>query len=388
MSETDKIIWDGKVTGFGQRIRNGRKSWVVQYRLGSHKQRRMKLGENLTLSQAREAARRVLARTELGEDPAGEKAQTRKESKFTLAAVITDYLEVKRAQVRASTYNEIARYLTNYWKSLHSTPISTIGRRDIAHQLGMIGRKHGATTAGRARSALSAFYVWCLGEGLCESNPCIGTNKPGESKPRERVLSDAELRSIWLAAPEYTYGRIVKLLILTGCRREEIGGLKWSEVDADRHVIQIPGERSKNHRAHEIPLSDLAWSLIPERGDNEFVFGNERGRAGFTGWSRGKADLDERLGKSVKEWRLHDARRTLATCMADLGVMPHVVEAVLNHYSGHRAGTAGVYNRAVYEQQTREALIMWSDYVRALVEGGERKVLAFPQGTTAHTATL
>jgi len=103
MSETDKIIWDGKVTGFGQRIRNGRKSWVVQYRLGSHKQRRMKLGENLTLSQAREAARRVLARTELGEDPAGEKAQTRKESKFTLAAVITDYLEVKRAQVRAST---------------------------------------------------------------------------------------------------------------------------------------------------------------------------------------------------------------------------------------------------------------------------------------------
>jgi integrase len=378
---TDNFAWDEKLTGFGLRERNGKRSWIIQYRHG-HKQRRLKIGdaEKLTKAQARDLARKRLAEVVQGRDPAADKQQDRKDRKFTLGVIVADYLDVKRTQVRANSFNEIARYLTDTWQPLHGIPINAITRRDIAHELGKMTRKNGSTTAARARSALSTFYAWAMGEGLAESNPIIGTNKPAQPPARERVLSDAELAAIWNGAPEYNYGRIVKLLILTGCRREEIGGLKWSEVDTDRHVIQIPGERTKNHRAHELPLSDLAWSIIPERNDDEFVFGHERGRAGFTGWSRGKADLDERLGQSVKEkWRLHDARRTVATRMADLGVMPHVIEAVLGHYSGHKAGVAGIYNRALYEKQVREALLMWSNHVRAVVEGGERKVLHIPR---------
>jgi integrase len=382
MGNNDRIEWDRKVVGFGKRIRDGRESWIVQYRLG-HKQRRMKLGEKLTLSQAREAARKILAKVELGQDPAGDKAQTRKDSKFTLGVVIADYLAVKREQVRARSFNEVARYLNDSWKPLHSTPINVIGRRDVARELGKVSGKSGATSAARARSALSAFYVWAMGEGIADANPVIGTNRPVQPKARQRTLSDSEIVSIWRTAPEHNYGRIVKLLILLGCRREEIGGLKWSELDDDKHVIHLPGERTKNHLPRDVPLSDLAWSIIPEHNDDEFVFGHERGRAGFTGWSRGKADLDQRLGESVKSWRLHDCRRFISTMLGDkFGVPPHVIQCLLGH-AGHRKGVSGVYNKATYQAEVTNALMLWSDHLRALVEGGERKVLAFERGGTS-----
>jgi integrase len=321
------------------------------------------------------------------EDPQASKKQTRKESKFTLKAVIPHYLDTKRAQVRASTFNQVSRYLTDSWQPLHGMPISAIARRDVAYELGKMTRKSGSTTAARARSALSTFFAWCLGEGLCEGNPCVGTNRPGESKPRERVLSDAELAAIWHAAPPDNYGRIIKLLILSGCRREEIGGLKESEIDTENRVLRLPPERTKSGKAHVVPLSDLAWSILSEQprlDEREHVFAHARGQGGFS-WSRAKADLDKRLGESVREWRTHDLRRTAATRMADLGVMPHVIEAVLGHHSGHKAGTAGIYNRSGYPNEVRNALMMWSDHVRALVEGGERRVIHMPQRTTAAT---
>src|SRR5262249_6208445 len=352
-----------------------------------HKQRRMKIGdcEKMTRAQAYAKAKKLLGRVANDEDPQADKRQTRKESKFTFKAVIPHYLDTKRAQVRASTFNQVSRYLTDSWQPLHDMPISAIARRDVAHELGKMTRKNGTTTAARARSALSAFYVWCLGEGLCESNPCVGTNRPGESKPRERVLSDAELVAIWNAAPPF-FGRIIKLLILTGCRREEIGGLKESEIDTENRVLRLPPDRTKSGKAHVVPLSDLAWSVLAEQPrleGREHVFAHDRGQGGFS-WSRAKADLDKRLGESVREWRLHDLRRTVATRMADLGVMPHVIEAVLGHYSGHKAGTAGIYNRSGYPSEVRNALMMWSDHVNALVEGGERKVVTFAGRAAVH----
>ena len=107
------------------------------------------------------------------------------------------------------------------------------------------------------------------------------------------------------------------------------------------------------------------------------LFG-ERSDLGFTQWGA-KRDLDARLGGQVAEWKLHDLRRTCATGMADIGVQPHIIEAVLNHVSGHKVGVAGIYNRSSYEREVRAALALWADYVRAIAEGGERKVLAFSQ---------
>jgi integrase len=154
------------------------------------------------------------------------------------------------------------------------------------------------------------------------------------------------------------------LLILTGQRREEIGGLRWIEVDLDRGLIVLPPERTKNRRQHEIPLSEPAKDILAKRSRNrDLVFGI--GLGGFSGWSDAKAALDEQLG--IAEWRLHDIRRTVATGMADkLGVLPHIIEAVLNHVSGHKAGVGGIYNRARYAGEMREALRRWADYVTAL----------------------
>ena len=216
-------------------------------------------------------------------------------------------------------------------------------------------------------SLLSAFFSWAMGEGLADANPVIGTNKAaGEIKARDRVLTDTELATIWRGLPDNDYGRIVRLLALTGCRRDEIGSLRWSEIKRDARLIALPGERTKNSRTHDVPLSKVALEVIdsiPRRVNREFVFGE--GKGGFSGWSKAKAALDVKLG--LEPWRLHDLRRTASTRMADAGVQPHIIEAVINHVSGHKAGVAGVYNRSTYENEKRAALDALSNYVLVAV---------------------
>jgi integrase len=205
----------------------------------------------------------------------------------------------------------------------------------------------------------------------------VGTLVPEGAKPRERVLDDAELAAVWRAVGDDDFGRIVRLLILTGQRREEVGGMAWGELNGSTWTI--PGSRTKNHRTHTLPLSALALSIIdsvPQRVGREHLFGNSS-VSGFSLWSRGKVHLDERLGSRVKLWTIHDLRRTFCTRLADLGVQPHIIEAAVNHHSGFRSGVSGTYNRSSYEREVRAALALWCDHIRALVEGGERKVLAF-----------
>ena len=165
------------------------------------------------------------------------------------------------------------------------------------------------------------------------------------------MLSDSEIRDLWNALPEDGYGVIIKLLALTGQRHDEIGGLRWSEVDLAKAMISLPAERTKNNRRHDIPLSPAAvailkhWLSRPHLGGREYVFGTGT-RRGYQGWGDGKKRLDQQLratGKPIPAWVVHDLRRTASTRMHEvLGIAPHIVEAVLNHVSGHRAGVAGV----------------------------------------------
>ena len=178
------------------------------------------------------------------------------------------------------------------------------------------------------------------------------------------------------------FGRVVKLLMLLGQRRTEVGGMAWSELDLEHGTWTIPARRSKNHRAHTLPLPPLALRIIiaavPRVVGRDTLFG-DRADSGLTGWARPKAALDARLGDRVKPWTLHDLRRSRATRLCDLGTAPHVVEQILNHQSGHRAGIVGIYNRSSYEREVKIALAMWSDHIRALVQGGEREVVALPR---------
>jgi integrase len=209
-------------------------------------------------------------------------------------------------------------------------------------------------------------------EGLAEVNPVIGTNRAVDETSRDRVLSDEEPAAVWRACRDDDYGRIVRLLILTGQRREEVGGIVGAEINFLQARWSIPRERTENGLSHEVPLSAAAVDVIrgsPLGMSRDLLFGE--GHGSFQGWSKAKAALDRRItqsGAKIPAWRLHDLRRTVATRMAELGVLPHVVEAVLNHISGHKAGVAGVYNRALYSAKKRQALELWGEHIRALVQ--------------------
>jgi integrase len=224
---------------------------------------------------------------------------------------------------------------------------------------------------------LSAFFAWAIREGLTEVNPVTGTGKANEGNGRDRVLTEPELGALLRALGKDDFSDIVRLLMLTGQRREEIGGLRWSEIDRSlgREMIVLGPERTKNKRLHELPLSRQAMAIIerrdlrlanrianrgqPSPDRDEFVWGRR-----FTAWSKSKEILDRRLNGMA--WRLHDLRRSAATHMAELGVLPHIIEAVLNHVSGHKSGVAGIYNRARYQNDMRAALQAWADYVDRL----------------------
>jgi integrase len=230
-----------------------------------------------------------------------------------------------------------------------------IDRRTIAQVLAGVERGSGPFARNRVRTTLSAFFSWLIREGLIDVNPVVGTGKANEGPSRDRVLSGAELAEVWHAATG-TFGDIIRLLLLTGQRRNEIGFLRWSEIDFCRGMIVFPPERTKNKLKHELPLAPQALAILQERqrkGDHVFREFN---------WYRGKLALDARL-KGVAPWRLHDLRRTCATGMAEIGVQPHIIEAVLNHVSGHKSGVAGIYNRAKYEPELRAALQRWADHV-------------------------
>jgi integrase len=383
--QNDKIYFDDAMPGFGYRLRRSggeiKRTWVVQYRRGGGT-RRILLGNAAVLSaaQAREQAKKVLGRVAIGEDPQAERRDRRGKDRLSLRSVIEEYLQAKEMELRPRSFADVKRYLTgSYFRALHALPVDTVTRKDIAGRLVAITRESSSNTAARARDLLHAFFVWALQMGYVEQNPVLGTIKPKEAEGRTRVLSDAELAAVWRDAGDEEHGKIVKLLILTASRRQEIGGMRWSELDKERGTWTLPAARAKNNHAHTLPLAPAGWTIInsvPRIVNREHLFG-VRAERGFSTWALAKSILDTRLGEGVEPFVLHDLRRTVATKMADLGVQPHIIEEILNHRGGHKAGIAGIYNRSSYEREVKAALLMWADYVRALAEGSERRVISF-----------
>jgi integrase len=381
-SGKDVFHWDDDLPGFGIRLRGNSVRWVVQYRIGGHT-RRESLGDvrKVTIDAARKIARQRFALAELGTDPAAEKAKARADAaatKLTLEVVAERYLAAKEGKVRPNTYKGAKLHLTDHWKPLASRPIDSIKRVDVAARLQEITRDRGRTAAARSRANLSALFGWAMKEGLCDANAVINTNDPAEGiQPRDRVLSDSELASVWRACEDDDFGRIVKLLILTGCRREEIGGLKWSEIDPDTGVMTIPGTRTKNHKQHKLNLPTVAIDILrsaPERADREFVFGNRGGS--FSAWSYATAAMHVRMaaeGKPLPGWTLHDLRRTFRTGLGKLGVAPHVAERAVNHVKG---GIEAIYDQYKYEGEIERALALWANHVTAIVEERKNNIAA------------
>jgi integrase len=375
--KAEHFEWDTTLPGFGVRLRGGGKRWVVQYRVKGQ-QRRESLGDvrKVTLEDARKIARQRFAQAELGVDPVAERERV---NAVTLGAVIPRYLDAKRDRLRPNSFTAAERYLAKHWKPLHSRPLETIKRADVAARLQETMKTYGRTSAARGRDILSALFGWAMREGLCEANPVLATNDPTEGiQPRDRVLNDDEIRVVWNACEDDDGGRIIKLLLLTGCRREEIGGLRWSEINRNTGLLTIPGTRTKNHRTLELPLPEVAINIlrsVTRQEDRDFVFGRFGGA--FSGWSAAKLRLDARIamaaGKPIAAWRLHDLRRTMRSNLGKLGVRPDIAELAINHV---KAGVEAIYDRYRYQREIAAALALWADRVLALVEGRNSTVVA------------
>jgi len=366
-----ELVWDTVVKGFGIRRHTTEGAfYLLRYRLNGA-QRFKSIGRHgspWTPDTARTEAQRLLGLVASRNDPKAERVRKAE----TFGADVESYLAKRKEVMKPRAYLETERHLKKHAKPLHRTRLNEIDRRAIAMLLGDIEKASGSTARNRVRSSLSAFFTWAVKEGLLEANPVANTAKAEEGGSRERVLTPSELAEVWSALPQDQFGDIVRLLLLTAQRREEIGGLRWSEVKGN--TIVLPPQRVKNKREHQLPLSPQAKAILegqPRRNSRDLIFGI--GKGGFSGWSDCKARLDkaildkrrekDRKAKAMPDWRLHDLRRSAATGMAELGVLPHIIEAILNHVSGHKAGVAGVYNRALYLAEMREALVKWADYI-------------------------
>jgi integrase len=369
-SEVVKSI--DEVPGLRIRLRrNGSPRW--EFKFGSFP--RIAMGEYPAVSpiEARKTAAEYYAKAIRGQNPAQEIAEAKARSAETFGSCVAVYLERRQAEFKPNSFRDVKRHLTVNLKPLDGMGITEVDRRAIARQISGLAI-NAPTQANRCLASVHAFFGWAIGEGIVEFNPATGVNKAVESGARDRHLSDDEIRALWQALPAGDFGDLTKLLLLTGQRRQEIGDLAWSEIDFEHGIIQLSGKRTKNGRPHVVPMSGSVMEILQARmrePDRDLVFGERHG--GFGGWSRGKAALDAKL--KIPAWRIHDLRRTCATGMAELSVQPHVVEAVLNHISGHKAGVAGIYNRASYEGEKVRALALWADHLAAIVSGRKSKIV-------------
>jgi integrase len=233
-----------------------------------------------------------------------------------------------------------------------------------------------AVSDSTARAALlrySKFFNWCVEKRLIGASPVDGVARPPPGASRERTLTDAEVKWLWQACDGVgePFGAALRLLLLTGCRRGEVGGMRWDELSEDRTTWTLPSARTKNNRQHVVPLSWLARNVIAQvrRVEGPFIFTTD-GRTHAAGWSKIKRRLDMQMrevaGGASPPWVVHDIRRTVATNLQKLGVRLEVTEAVLNHASGSRGGIVGVYQRHQYADEKREALNRWAAHVERI----------------------
>jgi integrase len=273
-------------------------------------------------------------------------------------SVFEEWLKRDQAENRSAAAVEarMRHHVLPYWKG---RDIASINRPDVITIMDRIADSGAATMARRVHALIHRLFVWAINRGIVEKNPAAGIER-GKEVRRDRVLTDAELVKVWKCDAGHPFTQAVKLLILTGARRSEIGDLRWDEIDGD--TIALPGSRTKNGEPNRIPLSAPAREILaamPRFSDYVFTISGNRPA---TGWEGAKKKLDTSCGAT--DWRFHDLRRTASTGMNEIGAEPHIVEAILGHTV---KGVAGTYNKAKHEAAKRAALEAWGAHVMGLV---------------------
>lgn len=379
----DHFLWDERVSGFGLRVTpGGKKSYVLQYRMGGRaaQARRLTIGRHgspWTPDKARSRALELLEQVRRGIDPLDAKRAKQQEA---IDLAFAPYVDTFRDQ-----------YLKKRWKDwklghgllvrqavpvLGRKPLTEIKRKDLSVIMDRLADR--PAMARLAHATLRKLFRFAVSRGDLERSPLEGAEAPPPVAARDRVLSDAELKALWSATQDLhsLFRGAVRLLIVTGQRREEVAGLKWAELDRAAKLWTLPADRAKNGVTHLVPLSALAIEVFDElAGGDEWpsaglVF-STTGKTPISGFSKAKLALDkgmaDALAAEVPGWRYHDLRRTVATGLQRLGVRFEVTEAVLNHKSGARSGVAGVYQRHDWATEKREALDGWAAHMATLI---------------------
>jgi integrase len=384
--------FDIALSSFGLRVSSkGGKSWFVHRKVltaGVWKTRRITLGSTaeLSLAEARRLAETVIEDCKAGKDPSNirktRKGELEQRSADTYASVreqfLTRYVGKGGRRPAPRTLQEMRNALSSDVLSRwEQRPITEISERDILDALDALIERDAPIASNRLLAYLKSLFAWSKSRHIIATDPTLGIRKQAPETARDRVLSLDEVKALWEATDPAKrpqgdlYTPIVRVLLLTGQRRMEVAQMEWTEIEDD--LWTIPPSRTKNGTSHAVPLSDAVLDLIENQRELQaelelstpYVFSTTGARS-FQNWSREKRALDETLGFS--DWRLHDIRRTVATHMDDqLRVSPWIVESVLNHLSGSKAGVAGTYNRAERVNERRSALEAWSRFIAELV---------------------
>ncbi len=376
----DIFFWDTETKGFGLKITpEDRRVYVLQYRMGGvgFPTRRYTIGKHgaFTPEQARVEAHALLQGIAKGLDPMATKRAGREN---TIGALIIEFVESRRRKGKKST-NELARLLerevASEWRH---RPAPSINSADVIRLVESIRDRGSPGTANQTLIHLKTLFRWAIVRGAIAASPTIGVEMPAQQVNRDRTHTDGELKEIWQATESlgWPFGPALQLLALTGQRREEVGQMRWSEIDIPGRVWTIPANRTKNGQPHDVHLSEGAIEILRElpRRDKDGLIFTTTGETPISGWSKAKATLDRAIAKErlktqrlpMPSWRIHDLRRTFATGLNNLGVLPHIADRILNHVAKSKGGVMAVYNRAEYASERRAAMILWSQYLSDL----------------------
>lgn len=380
--------FDTAVPGLALRAAAAHKSWTYNFTSPKGgKRARLTLGSYpaLSLAKARGLALEAKGHVEDGQDPRDVLA-AQDATAMTVADLISSYLEKHVHPSLRSAVQVEARFKRDVVPVIGSIKVADLHRRDVNRVLDTIMARGKPTMARIVFQQLRAILRWAVARGDLDHTPIEGMAAPGAESPRERVLSDDEISTLWDALPaamakSLTCQRIIRLCLVTGQRVGEVSGMSCDELDLAARTWTLPGVRTKNAHPHLVPLSDMAVSIVEEAladaAGHPFVFPAGAGPLAPSAVSRTIGRAQARMG--ISHWTAHDLRRTALTGMAKLGVSPVVLGFVANHRTVTHGGvTMGVYVHYAHDREKRQALELWADRLAAVVAGNGAKIVPLP----------
>jgi integrase len=376
-----RVVWDTDLKGFGLRVTpNNTKTYIFQYRMGGRGTRCRTLtigrhGSPWTPEKARKAAEEHSISVRQGNDPQSQKLMRRSDAEELafdkyVERFVTDYLEVQWPGSGVEAKRLLNREAVPHFRS---TPLPSISKRDVTALFDKLKPRPGI--AKNTSTALRRLFNWACERGELDHSPMDRVPLPKGPVARDRYLGDAELTALWKATLrfDHPYASLVRALILLGQRRDEVGAMTWEEIDVENAVWLLAKDRTKNNKAHAVPLSKQALAELQSSPHEEGFLFSVNGKKPLQNWSKLKIKLDKLFDEEAKKaglekpaaWKLHDLRRSVATGMQRLGEHVDTVEAFCNRQV--REGVAGRYQRHAYEDEKRAAAQRWADHVEGLL---------------------